>query len=167
MIELPSKANIPREWITFNNLAITQMVVPSWSKYKESYTITMDNATRGLSCECEGFRFRGVCHHVRGLLWFCYKNRKAKRRGVQSTSIESYYKFSEAELGKRQKQVFDCLKLNGPLSNREIAMKLGLPINCITGRMKELRDTGSVTDAGTKYDDKTNREVFAWTVIKW
>jgi len=165
MIVLPMKANVPKEWITGNNLAITQIAVPSWSQDKVKYTITMDNSTRVLSCECLGFKYKGVCHHVRGLLWFCYKSRKAKRRGAQSTSAESYYKFSKTELGQRQRQVFDCLKMTGPLSNREIAKRVGLPINSITGRTKELRDMGAVTDNGTIFDAITNRNVLTWTAI--
>jgi len=165
MITLPVKANVPREWITKNNLAIINIVVPSWSKDKESHTIVMDNSTRSLSCDCLGFKYKGVCHHVRGLLWFTYKDKKAKKKGVQNTSTESYYKFSASELGKRQLQVWECLKVFGPMSNRELSKRVGLPINCVTGRMKELREMGAVIDNGTIFDVITNRNVLVWNAL--
>jgi len=165
MLILPLKANVPKEWITFNNLAITKIVVPSWGTGdKDKYEITMHNDTRGLECECLAYKFRRICHHVRGLLWFCYKS-QVKKKGVQPTSAQSYFKFSEDELGKRQKEIFKFLKIQGPLSNREISSRMGIPINSVTPRIKELREMGVVMDDGKTYDTKTDREVLVWVAV--
>lgn len=62
---------------------------------------------------------------------------------VQVTSIISYYSILN-ELGRRQKEVLLCLKHYQPANNLMLAKALGLPINSVTGRMKELRDAGIV-----------------------
>ena len=62
---------------------------------------------------------------------------------VQVTSIISYYAILN-ELGDRQKQVLLALKHIQPANNLMLSKCLGLPINSITGRMKELRSKGIV-----------------------
>jgi len=69
------------------------------------------------------------------------------------------------DLGDRQKQVLDCIRRCGPATNKDIAKTLGLPINCITSRVKELRDAGVVEVCGSRYDDFTNRTVALFKVV--
>lgn len=54
------------------------------------------------------------------------------------------------DLGDKQRKVFDALGDLGVASNQDIADYLGWPINCVTGRMKELRDYKFVGSDGTK-----------------
>ena len=59
---------------------------------------------------------------------------------MEQTSLLSYTNIKESGiLSYRQNQVYDLLKQSGPMSSYEIAARLGLPINCITGRVLELR----------------------------
>ena len=68
---------------------------------------------------------------------------------IQQTSLEAYEVIYD-DLGNRQKEVLDCIKDNPGICNKEISEKLLLPINCVTGRTKELRDKGLVVFAGKK-----------------
>ena len=42
-------------------------------------------------------------------------------------------------LGALQRKVYDCIMLNEPISNREIAYKTGIEINVVCARVYELR----------------------------
>lgn len=55
-----------------------------------------------------------------------------------STSKDAYGKIRD-KLGRRQTIVYEALKSIGPATNEQIADHLGWPINCVTGRMTELR----------------------------
>jgi DNA-binding MarR family transcriptional regulator len=81
---------------------------------------------------------------------------------MQITSMDSYAEIVKT-LGIRQMLVLYCLKENGPMCNREIAKELHLPINCITGRVYELRQQERVRWTGSKkHDEQTNRDVLVW-----
>lgn len=54
------------------------------------------------------------------------------------------------------------LRRNGRTSNREMSTDLGLPINVITPRNKELRDLGYIVPSRKIYDKITNRTVQTW-----
>lgn len=58
---------------------------------------------------------------------------------VNSLSIAAYSKIHDS-LGKRQKIVYGVIQKHGPVTNLQISEILGWPINCVTGRTKELRD---------------------------
>lgn len=60
---------------------------------------------------------------------------------------------------RRQIEVLHVISMFAPITNREISEKLHLPINSITGRVKELRELGLVEFLGKKYDDVTERTV--------
>jgi len=83
---------------------------------------------------------------------------------VQQTSIESYHKVTEEELGSKQFAVYHYLIDNGPSTNRQIAKGLALPINTITPRVLELREFGMVKKAHLCFDFETSRRVIAWEV---
>lgn len=53
------------------------------------------------------------------------------------------------------------IRKNPGISNQEIAEKLRWPINCVTPRVKELREKGRVREAGDKYA-VTGRKVKTW-----
>ena len=78
------------------------------------------------------------------------------------TKIDSYRKLQN-DLGRRQTEVLNAL--DTPLSNREIAEHLNLPVNSVTGRVKELRERGLVCANRTKYDNTTERTVVEWKRI--
>jgi hypothetical protein len=162
---LPPHANIPKEWIVEENGFELKIVFPSWSRQGGAYRLTLHKFTREMSCECEGFRFRGVCHHIRGLKWATTRPLKSKKPGIADTSIESIRMFSEEDLGDRQAEVFRKLQKNGPLSIRELSEALNWPSHCITGRLMEVRKMGAVDYVGDKYDNVTNRRVSLWGVV--
>lgn len=68
------------------------------------------------------------------------------------------------DLGRRQLEVYGAIK-KMPRSNRELSVGLGLPINSITGRVKELRDKGLVCENRVKFDCVTNRMVCEWSIV--
>lgn len=60
---------------------------------------------------------------------------------VAHTSIKAYQEIKD-ELNNKQSIVYETLKELGVASNEELATELHWPINCVTGRMTELRDKG-------------------------
>lgn len=62
------------------------------------------------------------------------------------------------EKKKKAQIVLESLNLE-PLTARQLSKKLRWPINCIVGRIKELREEEKVTIAGKVYDNRTNRHV--------
>lgn len=83
---------------------------------------------------------------------------------IQKTSLSSYIELFP-ELGERQCQVYAILQVYPDSSNRELAEILGLPINSVTPRVKELRNHGLVVCSGYKYDSVTNRNVMTWKTV--
>jgi DNA-binding MarR family transcriptional regulator len=76
---------------------------------------------------------------------------------------ESYHAISD--LAERQEQVYLAIEQYQPVTNRQLSNLLRLPINSITGRVKELRDMGFVCIAGKVEDKVTNRTVCLWRVV--
>lgn len=70
---------------------------------------------------------------------------------------ESFRKLED--LPKSRKRIIEALQKLGKASNREISEFLRLPINCVTGRCKELREQGLIIEDGSKFDSVTNRKV--------
>lgn len=161
-LTMPIGANIPKEWVTGADLHGIKIVVPSWSMREEgaAHMIVMDHGTRELRCDCKGFQYRQDCHHVRGLIWFCFQ--PAKRRGVQRTSVLSYHQLLDEGLGAKQIAVLELLQQQGPMTDRQIEKALGWRISSVTGRRNELVDMGAAEIAGRTFDQETNRNVFLW-----
>ena len=82
---------------------------------------------------------------------------------VQGTSFEAYISIQD-ELGDRQQQVLDVIKKYDGVSNHDISRILSLPINCVTPRVKELRDYNLVVFDDVKKDRITGRRVMCWKV---
>jgi len=162
---MPVRANIPREWIRRSTLNEQVIIFPSWSMRGGDYEITMTFENRQLRCNCDGFKFRGKCHHVAGLIWACHKKPRKRKDGIAETSMESYQALTKDDLGKRQCIVFEVLAAHPNRSNRELAELLNWPINTITPRIKELREMGAVARFGLKYDAVTNRNVMTWVTV--
>lgn len=80
---------------------------------------------------------------------------------IQQTSIEGYT-YIQKDLGKRQLEVLKALMVLQEGSNTRIAKYLNKPINCITGRIKELRDLRYVGFANYGICEFTGRRVILW-----
>ncbi len=84
--------------------------------------------------------------------------------GVQSTSEDAFREIAP-KLSNRQEKVLDALSILGTASNKEIAEKLGRPINEVTPRMLELRKLGLVVCAGKMYDERSRRWALVWELV--
>lgn len=164
-MQMPPNANIPYEWQIGSDNGKLVIVVPSWGQSdKTSYAIFMDKATRELKCECKGFEINRDCHHVRGLIWFCAGPRHRKK-GMQPTSLDAWKSIKD-DLGPRQKRVLDTLmELGGQATNKQVAQRMGRPINEETPRMLELRKMGLVDYAKTIVDPETQRSEIVWRAV--
>ena len=163
---LPEEANIPNQWKLAEDEDHATIVFPSWSQENGTYVSILDKQTRELSCECLGYQFNKVCHHVRGIKWAtCKPHKKRGKTGVTGTSIASIRSFSPEQLATNQLAVFDTLCKHGPLSIREISEALRWPEHCVTGRLMEVREMGAVDCAGEKIDQVTGKRVKVWSVV--
>ena len=162
---MPLGANLPDNWVVGEENGCLLIKVPSWSLKGNSRIVTMSRTTSNLFCDCPGFTWRGDCHHVRGLIWFCSRPYNARHHGIQATSIESYHAMCEELMAERELEVVELLKKEGPLQSRLIAQRLGRPINCVTRPVLDLRDAGILEWAGDVYDAQTDRKVMAWKVV--
>lgn len=79
---------------------------------------------------------------------------------VATTSKAAYEKI-KSKLGKNQLIVYEAIKTLGRPTNEEIADFLGWPINCVTGRVTELRGFNMVGSEGLG----TNKSGF--TAKRW
>lgn len=84
---------------------------------------------------------------------------------IQTTSRIAFREV-KAQLGDRQKRVYDELKVNGPMTNSEIAVALKSWVNTITPRISELRKMGLVDEACKRPCRITGRTAIAWEVIQ-
>lgn len=84
---------------------------------------------------------------------------------IQPTSLEAY-EVIKPTLGYRQTYVYEHIQQHPDCCNHDIAHGIGLEINCITPRVKELRDKGLIICSGHKIDLSTNRRVMTWRAIQ-
>lgn len=75
-------------------------------------------------------------------------------------------KINNAELGRAQQVVFDCIAANGPITNREIAAILDWQVSSVAGRNFELRQFGKIENAGKKICSITGMVVAVWVTKK-
>jgi predicted ArsR family transcriptional regulator len=84
---------------------------------------------------------------------------------MQNTSLIAYEEIKD-DLGRRQSEVLRLLESSDmPLCNLDISELLNWPINCVTGRVKELREAGLVEDAGVSMSP-TGRPAHYWRIKK-
>ncbi len=81
---------------------------------------------------------------------------------IQETSRQAYQSI-EAELGRRQSEVLEVIKGQDRIYNLKISRILGLPINSITPRVKELRKKGLIEEAGRTICPETGVQVMCWS----
>jgi len=70
---------------------------------------------------------------------------------ISEASRNATYQMIKPDLPESRRRVFEII-LQHPdgICNKQIALELGVPINCVTGRVKELRELGMVVANGTK-----------------
>ena len=85
---------------------------------------------------------------------------------IQITSLKAYADVLET-LGDRQIQVYKAIKDLRSANNLMIAERVGLPINSVTPRVKELRDLGVVRAHHKAYCPKTQRLTIFWKPRIW
>lgn len=83
---------------------------------------------------------------------------------VQQTSIDSF-KIVKLTQKTAQQKIYDTILSRGTATNRQISILTKIPINSVTARVKELREIGTVEQAGTEYDSTTERTVMTWRVV--
>lgn len=79
---------------------------------------------------------------------------------VQQTSLMAY---EEVNINRNERIMYNVIKQNTGICNKEISNYLNRPINEITGRVKGLRDKGLVKEIYKKYYDA--RLVMCWGVV--
>ncbi len=92
------------------------------------------------------------------------KTMKTQKTAMRDTSLDAYDSIRD-ELSRRQFQVFEVLGKVGVMSNRQLSVELGLPINQITGRTRELIKAGQIYEYDKVKDLITGRTVIRWAVI--
>lgn len=84
---------------------------------------------------------------------------------VSQTSILSYYTLEHAKVNALQERIYNLIKGDKSLSNRDIATILGLEICTVTGRVNELAEMGLIVSWAVKKDIRTNRTVKIWRAV--
>ncbi len=82
---------------------------------------------------------------------------------VAQTSLMTYLDNLNT-LGTRQQLVLKIISTRVGICDQEIAIELGWPINCVTGRRRELVDMGHIEEAYKGKYAPTNRTVMFWKI---
>lgn len=80
---------------------------------------------------------------------------------IAQTSLLAYEDL-EPRLGRREGEVYAALRALRCACNKDIALFLHWPINCVTGRIYALREKGIVRSAGKKEHASNGRLVEYW-----
>ena len=80
------------------------------------------------------------------------------RNGVYFSQIE--------KLKGRRKTVFKLIKTYGFISAHQIAKKMRLSLNCVSGRLTELKDMFLIVEAAKIHNDKTKVLNTLWRVVR-
>lgn len=83
---------------------------------------------------------------------------------IQKTSLEAF-EVLKPDLNHLQRVIYNVLKIYPDMSNHDLCFVTNKPINCITPRVKELRDKGLVVCSGSKKDEFTHKRVMVWRVV--
>ena len=89
---------------------------------------------------------------------------ETQKTNMRDTQLDAYDSIQN-ELSRRQFQVFEVLGRIGVMSNRQLSVELGLPINQITGRTNELIKAGQIYEYDKVKDLITGRTVIRWAVV--
>ena len=82
----------------------------------------------------------------------------------QETSIKAYHGIKSKNVKKAK--VFKVIKTTKGATLYEIARSLRWPINCVTGRVSELRESGSVINSGKTKKNPTGVRAIIWVATK-
>ena len=85
---------------------------------------------------------------------------------ITDTSLLAFEKIKPS-LGERQFQVFKAFKKLEYATNTMVSNYLNLPINCITGRCKELRDKNLLKRSHISTCPITKNRAQYWTLTKF
>lgn len=87
---------------------------------------------------------------------------------VRDTSLEAYRDIRESGvMGARQLQVYDHLaKAPAPITDKELSVQSGIPINVVTPRRGELNKMKLIKDVGKRPCTITTRTAHEWRVKK-
>ena len=88
------------------------------------------------------------------------------KKNVAHTSMTAYHREIKTSLGTRQKVVYEEIARYENITNSELAEALGMSINRITPRVKELRDKNLVVLDKERECRITHRTVNAWRLFK-
>lgn len=80
---------------------------------------------------------------------------------IQQTSLDAYSEV-QSNMGDRQRQVYIALQRLVEATNKMISEDSGIPINCVTARIFELRQQGLVVESYTDKCPITNRKAIFW-----
>jgi len=83
---------------------------------------------------------------------------------IQQTSLWAYGEV-KINLGERQKQIYLKLKEMRQATNTMLSHALSLPINCVTPRIKELRDKKMVGVFKVDRCPITQKNVIWWRIV--
>lgn len=79
---------------------------------------------------------------------------------IHLNSIASYRRLAEFQLAERKEMIIGLLVQYGPLTDREVADKLGfVDMNAVRPRITELLQLGWIVETGSIYDMETERHV--------
>jgi hypothetical protein len=146
IMRIPPGANIPPIWISRrDSYSVITVPWPSSTTPGVMYDIQVDLESRILQCSCKGFQYHGRCRHLGYFSGACYK--RMRKKGVQDTSLAAFYSFTPEQLNQYQEQVYQVIR-NGPITDKQIAQRLGWPINRETPRRGELCKMGRVAEFG-------------------
>ncbi|KKN59959.1 hypothetical protein LCGC14_0537090 [marine sediment metagenome] len=82
---------------------------------------------------------------------------------MQQTSLDAYVDI-QSELPSRKERVLNALGSIGPMSNKQLSVELDIPINQVTGRMRELVKAEDVYKYDKVLDLISNYPVIRWAI---
>lgn len=80
---------------------------------------------------------------------------------LANTSREAYK--SIKDLGDKQRIVYEAIKMLGQVTNEQLSIYLGWPIQSVTGRVNELSKFNMVVASGTR-KTKSGRMAKLWAI---
>lgn len=78
---------------------------------------------------------------------------------IHANSRAAYLALQEAgEIQPMELLVLEALERFGPLTRQELPAVTGMPINCITGRVKSLLKKEAIVEDGSKFNERTGKD---------
>jgi len=84
---------------------------------------------------------------------------------IQQTSLEAYAELNDSgRLNEDQWKVLLYIERYGPITSRDLELKLGKPVHCFSGRITELKAKGLIRSAGRVKIEGSSMN--AWTAVR-